>query len=400
MDNLAPLPLPDGVSSRQIDTRSRGLSFHILEAGHEHNQDRRRPLILLHHGFPEIAFSWRKVMPLLASAGCYVVAPDQRGYGRTKGWDNRDFDTVDLSDFSLSNLIRDNVMLIHALGYEKVKCIVGHDFGASSASLCALARPDIFQSLVMMSHTFNTPPKFAVHVNDNSTAASQPQKGTFHADLAALGRKHYKWYYSTQPANADMSHPPQGLHEFLRGYFYLKSASWAGNSPHTLQSWTASELAKMPHYYVMPLHGSMPEAVAAGMQKESPSDVQASHSWFPDSALSVYAAEYARTGFQGGLNWYRIYTHPDPKFKRDLDMFAGKKIECPCAYISGRQDWGTYQAPGGLEKLSSAEVCEDFRGVTLIDGAGHWVPQEKPKEVVNAILAFLDSLDGGKVIAE
>ncbi|EEQ33869.1 putative microsomal epoxide hydrolase [Microsporum canis] len=378
MAALPPLPLPDGVSSRQLDTAPRGISFHVLEAGYSPGHD--RPLILLLHGFPELAFSWRKMMPLLAAAGYYVVAPDQRGFGRTTGWDTRDFDNVDLRDFEVTNLVRDMVVLVHALGYKSVECVVGHDFGAVVAGYCALARPDFFKRAAFMNHPF-------VGAPDLSSSRGGGEEDTIHRDLAALNRKHYKWYYSTRQASSDMNRPAQGLHAFLRGYFYLKSATWLLNKPVELQAWTASELAKMPDYYVMPLYASMPEAVAFNVALETPLPVQESCAWLSDAELSVYVDEFSRTGFQGGLNWYRVATSSAPDFKRDLDLFAGRKIDCPCLYIGGAKDWGTYQVPGAIEKLANS-VCDDFCEV-IVDDAGHWLAQEKPQEVVDALAAFI-----------
>lgn len=112
----------------------------MLSAGSPSN-----PLLLLLHGFPEIAYSWRKIMTPLAEAGYYVVAYDQRGYGRTTGWDARPFHEVDLTTYSFVRLVRDAVILVNALGYKEVACILGHDFGAVGASMCALFRPDIFK---------------------------------------------------------------------------------------------------------------------------------------------------------------------------------------------------------------------------------------------------------------
>ena len=102
MENaLPPLPLPPGVRARHVDTGT-GLDMHVLEAGFE---TPGRPVVLLLHGFPELAWSWRKVMLPLAAAGYRVIAPDQRGYGRTTGWDGR-YDG-DLASFDLLNLVRD-----------------------------------------------------------------------------------------------------------------------------------------------------------------------------------------------------------------------------------------------------------------------------------------------------
>src|SRR6201996_7842164 len=137
--------LPPGIRSRFVRGVN-GLDIHILEAGYA---PAGRPTVLLLHGFPEIAYSWRKVMPALAEAGYHVVAPDQRGYGRTTGW-SPDYDG-DLSSFRLLNLVRDMMGLIAALERKSVTAVVGHDFGASAAAWCALVRPDLFRSLVLMS---------------------------------------------------------------------------------------------------------------------------------------------------------------------------------------------------------------------------------------------------------
>ncbi|MCJ1356829.1 MAG: hypothetical protein MMC33_006825 [Icmadophila ericetorum] len=379
------LPLPEGISSRQLQPSPSELSFHILEAG-----SKGQPLILLVHGFPELAYSWRRVMPLLAKAGYYTVAVDQRGYGRTTGWDTRSFEEVDLNNFSVTNLIRDMVVLVHALGYRRVDCLVGHDFGSVTASLCALTRPDFFKKVVLMSHPFKGSPKLPFDAPSPSPLATTIPKPDIHHDLAHLPtpRKHYKWYYSTSPAATELLHPQSSLHTFLRGYFHLKSADWTSNNPHPLVSWTAPELAKVPTYYIMPLHKGMRETVAEAMSVEDPSVVaKRSARWFPDGELDVYVREFGRTGFQGGLNWYRVQTALNPSRTRDLDVFAGKMIEVPCLFISGKQDWGTYQEPGVVEGMG--KVCSDFRGVKIIDGAGHWVQQERPEEVVREILGFM-----------
>src|SRR5271163_2358940 len=119
------LPLPSSIRSRTIDGIN-GLTMHVLEAGFE---SRDRPCVLLLHGFPELAFSWRKVMPALADAGYHVLAPDQRGYGRTTGWD-ANFDG-DLGSFRILNAVRDASGLVAALGDRDVALVAGHDFGAS-----------------------------------------------------------------------------------------------------------------------------------------------------------------------------------------------------------------------------------------------------------------------------
>src|SRR5438309_1807631 len=214
--------LPPGIRSRFVRGVN-GLDIHILEAGYA---PAGRPLVLLLHGFPEIAYSWRKVMP-------------------------------------------------------------------------ALARP----------------------------------------------RKHYQWYYATRPANAQIMHCRQGVHNFLRAYYHHKSADWKGNKPHRLAGWTAEELAKMPTYYIMDLFDDMPAAVG----KEMPSAAEiAANQWLTEAELAVYAGEWQRTGFQGGLNWYRSRT--SGTFEGELQLFAGRTIDVPSIFIGGMSDWGIYQTPGAFER--------------------------------------------------
>ncbi|THZ87945.1 alpha/beta-hydrolase [Aureobasidium pullulans] len=390
MSSLEPLPLPEGIEESYIDCNdSCGLVFHVISAG-----QKDKPLILLTHGFPELAYSWRKIMPALAAKGYYVVAPDQRGYGRTTGWDTRPFDEVDLNQFTMTNLVRDLVCLVYALGHKEVHCHIGHDFGAVSSAMAPLMRPDMFKSCVQMSHPHHAPPTPLFDVkasrkpitNPGSTSEAKPDT---QAELAKLDppRKHYKWYNSTSGAANDWETPSQGLHKFLRGYWHLKSADWPGNEPTPLKSWSAAELGKMPNYYIMPKDTSMPETVASMMKGE---DDTATTRWLSDSDLDVYVKEWQRIGFQGGLNWYRAQTSSSKAQKADMLLFAGRKIEVPCAFISGEQDWGNYQQPGALDGYK--ESCADFRGSTFIPHAGHWVQQEQPEKVIEAVCKFLDGL--------
>jgi len=381
MTELVPLEtgtLAPGIRSR-FARNINGLDMHVLEAGFEAEG---RPLILLLHGFPELAYSWRKVMLPLAAAGFHVVAPDQRGYGRTTGWD-ADYDG-DLGSFRILNAVRDAFGLVSALGYRDVKLVAGHDFGASVAAWCALVRPDVFRSVALMSAPFAGPPPLPFSTVKNLQQQSSPSVD-IHEELAKLERprKHYQWYYSTRPANADMRDCPQGVHAFLRGYFHYKSADWTDNKPHPLQSWSAGELAKMPTYYIMDLDKNMAQTVAA----EMPSAAQiAACRWLPEKELAVYSAEYQRTGFQGGLQWYRSRT--GGRFEGELQLFSGRSIDVPSIFIAGKSDWGTYQRPGNFERMQQS-ACTRMLGCHLIDGAGHWVQQEQPARVSELLIEFL-----------
>jgi len=377
--------LPVGIRSRHVDN-SNGLVMHVLEAGFE---TPNRPAILLLHGFPELAFSWRRIMPTLAEAGYHVFAPDLRGYGRTLGWGTVTYDD-DLKDFRLLNTVRDALGILRAMGHETAAAVVGHDYGSSVAAWSALVRPDVFKSCVLMSAPFDGPPDLPV-VKGQGGAETSPACPDIHEAMAALARprKHYHWYYSTPPANADMTECPQGLHDFLRAYYHQKSADWKANKPHKLEAWRADQLEKMPTYYIMDLDDTMPEAVA----KEMPSAAEiAANTWLPDNDLAVYVEEYTRNGFQGGLNWYRRGTTGFDNTEQQI--FAGRTIDIPSCFISGTSDWGVYQRPGVAEKMNGT-ACTDMRGFHLIEGAGHWVQQEQPEETSRIMLEFLKEVGTG-----
>src|SRR3984957_12262843 len=294
--------IPSGIRSRFVDSVN-GQRVHILDAGFE---SRDRPCILLLHGFPELAYSWSKVMLPLASAGYRVVAPDLRGHGRTTGWDSN-YDG-DLSSFSMLNMVRDALGLVWALGYRSVAGVGGRDAGSPLAGWCALIRPDVFRSVAMMTAPFVGAPALPFDtIKDTQSGGvivSSPIAPSVDAELARLPRprKYYQRYYTTRDADNNMRNCPQGLHAFFRGYFYYKSADWRENKPFPLKARTAEEMAKMPTYYVMDLSKGMCETVAEHMPTAA--EIAASK-WLTDEDVDVFATEYASTGFQGGLNNYR-----------------------------------------------------------------------------------------------
>ncbi len=369
--------LPDGIRSRFVDGVN-GLRVHVLEAGFERLG---RPCVLLLHGFPELAYSWRKVMLPLAEAGYHVIAPDQRGYGWTEGWDHR-YDG-DISSFKLLSIVRDALALVFALGHRSVEAVVGHDFGSPVAALAALARPDVFQSVALMSAPFGGPPSLPF---DSAKTPPTISQGDIHAELAELSRprKHYQWYYSTPSANDDMWRCKEGIHAFLRAYYHHKSADWDDNRPFALEAWSAEELAQMPTYYIMDQNATMAETVAPFMPDERAIEAC---SWLPDDELAVYVRAFEKTSFQGGLQWYRCMT--DPALAQDLTLFSGMTIDVPACFIAGKSDWGVFQKPGDFERMQE-RACTRMSGCHLVDGAGHWVQQEQPGAVVDHLLTFFD----------
>ena len=361
--------LPRGVRSRRVDTNN-GVILHILEAGFE---TPGKPCVVLLHGFPELAYCWRNQLLPLARAGFHVIAPDLRGYGlsasRAVTFDDN------LLPYSMMNRVGDVLGLVHTLGYEKVSAVVGHDWGGPTAQWCARLRPDVFQSVVSMS----TP--FLDAADRHAPAAS---KADIQKELAALPRprKHYARYSATRHANEDLWHAPQGVHDLLRELYYFKSADWKGNKPFPLKAWTAVELAKMPTYYIMDLN----KGIAATMAEHQPSSAEiAACRWMTEADLQVYSQEFTRTGFQGGLNYYRVEF--DSGLDNELNAFAGKTIDVPAYYIGGSQEWAVYQSPGAFEDMHS--VCTQLKGIRLVHGAGHSIAEEQPEAVNRLLIEFL-----------
>jgi pimeloyl-ACP methyl ester carboxylesterase len=380
---LEDLPLPAGVRS-SIVPGINGMDMHVLEAGSASG----RPCVLLLHGFPELAFSWRKVMPALAAAGFHVIAPDQRGYGRTTGWDHRY--CGDLAPFRVLNLVSDALALVAALGHQRVAAVVGHDFGSPVAAYCALTRPDVFRAVALLSAPFGGPPGLPFNTIGRPSAVSLRELADRAIrDLAALPRprKHYQVYYSSPEANVEMSRCRQGVHDFLRAYYHMKSGDWHANHPEPLRGWTAEELARLPTYYVMDRDQTMADTVAPAMPDATHI---ATCAWLPDEDLAVYSAEFSRTGFQGGLQWYRAAR--DPTTAAELTRLSGRTIDVPSCFIAGQRDWGVYQAPGVFERMRGA--CTRLTGCHMVPGAGHWIQQERAEDTTRLLLDFLASSSG------
>jgi pimeloyl-ACP methyl ester carboxylesterase len=349
--------------------------MHVLEAG---SPDSCRFILLL-HGFPELAYSWRHLLPALAQGGYYVVAPDLRGYGRTTGSTADAY--ADPINCSLPWLVNDLTALVAALGRTRVDAVVGHDFGSFLAGWCGLLRPDIFCAVMMMAAPFGGAPAWPATASDGPNRLSAAVSG-----LPVLGREHYQWYYSTPRAARDMNKPAQGMHDFLRAYFYVKSGDWKPNEPYDMGTVDATNLARLPHYYVLPLGVGMPAAVAPEMP---PREYIDACTWLSNEDLAVYAAEFSRTGFQGGLQWYRCLTG-----EREIDtlrLFGGRTIDVPSGFIAGEKDWAVHQVSGTFTVMQQ-RACTQMLSCDLVPGAGHWVQQEQPAAVLELLFKFLAKL--------
>jgi len=374
--------IPSGIRSRAV-ANVNGLAVHVLESGYD---TPGRPAVLLLHGFPELAYSWRKVMLPLAAAGYHVIAPDQRGYGRTTGWD--DSYDADADAFRILNMVRDAMGLVYALGHRSVAMVAGHDAGAPVAAWAALIRPDVFKSVVILSSPFDGPP--ALPFDTVNGAAPPPRAITddeLDAELAKLNppRKYYQNYQRTRGANDNMLHAPQGLHAFFRAYYHYKSADWKGNTPHPLKARTAGEMAQIPTYYVMERDKGMAETVAPMM----PSAAEiAACKWLTDAEVEVYATEFARTQFTGALQGYRVRRGSDPKSIAEMQTFSNRAIDVPSMFVAGKSDWGVYQTPGAVDRMQT-RACTRMVGFHLLDGPGHWMQQEQPEQVSKLLVQFL-----------
>ena len=347
-----------------------GLDINILE---NNIKKKKNNVILLLHGFPEISFSYRYLMLLFEKAGYYCIAPDQRGYGRTK---SKTQET--LNSFSVLNLTLDMSLLIDKLNVNKYH-LIGHDFGAYISSYLCLLYPNKILSLTLMSMPFSGPP----------TLKSITSMYKINKKLALLKpkRKHYQSYFSSYGANDNIMQCKQGLSNFFRSYFYFKSYDYKGNKPFKLKSFTAKEISKMPEYYIMKFNLGMAQTV----KKYSPTEKQIlSCKWLNKIDLKYYIKNYLHSGIKKPLSWYKVMLSKKEQLKI-IKLNLPKSIYIPSVFISGSADWGMYQKPGDLEKMENVFLSNYF-GRFIVKQAGHWVQQEQPKKTFELIMKFLNKI--------
>ncbi|HEY7200263.1 MAG TPA: alpha/beta hydrolase [Candidatus Dormibacteraeota bacterium] len=310
--------------------RANGIDMRVVEVG-------TGPLVVLCHGFPELSHSWRHQLPALAAAGYRAVAPDMRGYGGTSR-------PAAIDEYDILHLTGDVLGLLDALGEERA-VFAGHDWGAPVVWNLALRAPERVRGVVGMSVSY-TP--------RGDRPPTQVWKHVF-ADT---------WFYILyfqEPgvADADLARDPATT---LRRLLCAVSGEAA-----------ASQLG--------PLAGARD---GRGMVDRLP-EPPGLPAWLPQADLDHYAEVFSRTGFTGGLNWYR-------NFDRNWELtpgLAGGRVEVPAAFIAGTADPVLAMVP----PQSMDGWLADPRGVTLVDGAGHWIQQERPAEVNEALLTFLAGLD-------
>ncbi len=322
------------IRHRQVQVGA--LSMHLAEAG-------AGPLVLLCHGFPECWYSWRHQLGALAAAGYHAVAPDLRGYGRTSA-------PAPVEAYSILHLVGDLTGLLDVLG-QKQAVVVGHDWGSLLAWNAALLRPDRFRAVVGMSVPFI--PRLPIRPTEMMKAMA--------------GDRFFYILYFQEPGKAEAELDPRAR-EMLRGMLYTASGSI---DPGRLRR--AAELPKTARF------------LDAMTQPEKLPD------WLSEEDLAVYVTEFERTGFRGGLNWYR-------NFDRNWELlapFADLRVQVPALFVGGLRDavvTGPELAGEGPAVQMLPSFCDDLRGKVLIEGAGHWNQQEAPERTNAALLDFLAGL--------
>lgn len=298
------------------------------------------PLVLLCHGFPELWISWRAQMEALAAAGYRAVAPDMRGYGGTTA-------PEDATAYSLLHLVGDMVELVRALK-ETQAVIVGHDWGAPVAWNAALLRPDVFRAVVGMSVPYAPPGR-----TEMLTALSQAGVDTF-----------YMQYFQT-PGVAE-TELERDVGASIRKIHF--SASGEGQA---LLGRPAFGVLDAGHGFLQ--HLAEP-AVAPG--------------WWSEADVAYYSAEFSRTGFRGGLNWYR-------NIKRSWELLApwrGCAIHQPSMFIAGASD-DVLKFPSSKPQIDNfSKTLPGLRGSHILEGAGHWIQRERAPAVNRLVVDFLQQL--------
>jgi pimeloyl-ACP methyl ester carboxylesterase len=324
------------VTHRFVDTN--GIRMHVAEAG-------RGPLVVLCHGFPESWFSWRHQLAALAAGGFHAVAPDQRGYGQTSAPEA-------IEQYTLLHLVGDLVGLLDALG-EQTAVVVGHDWGAPVAWHAALLRPDRFPAVVGLSVPFR--PRGTTRP---TTVMPQTEEAVF-----------YQLYFQEPGvAEADLERD-------------------VGASLKQILYWASGEAREGSASAAMPVGDAGMVPRARGLVQSRPEPPRPP-GWLGGEEFDFYVQEFTRTGFRGGLNWYR---NIDRNWEL-LAPWAGARVTVPALYVAGDRD--LVLAFRGMDQLLPAlpQLVPDLRRTVILPGCGHWTQQERPAEVNAALVEFLRHL--------
>jgi pimeloyl-ACP methyl ester carboxylesterase len=304
-----------------------GIRMHVAEAG-------EGPLVVFCHGWPELGYSWRHQLRAVAAAGFRAAVPDMRGFGKTSA-------PEDIAAYTILHNVGDMVALVQALG-EKTAIVVGHDWGAPVAWHAALLRPDVFRAVVGMSVPFSGRPP------------APPVKM-----LREAGQTNFYWVYFQTPGVAEA--------EFERDVAFTMRKILATGPGSDEQQRITLTLAPGKGFLGGP---AAPERLPA---------------WLSQADLDVFVGEYTRTGYRGGLNWYR-------NMDRNWEITAPWQdavIAQPSLFIAGTRDGVITGAMGKWALERMPRLLPGLKDSILLDGAGHWVQQERADEVNAALVKFL-----------
>ena len=318
---------------RRVSTN--GIELHLVEAGPTDG-----PTVVLCHGFPELAYSWRHQIPALADAGYHVLAPDQRGYG--------DSDKPEaIEDYDIHHLTDDLLGLLDDIGVEKA-AFVGHDWGSMVVGQMALLHPDRMTGVVAMSVPL-------LPRGPMSPVALMRQ---------VFGDSFFYILYFQEPGVADADLGADAGETMTR---MLAGLSVQSDDPADVAGLTNPDGRGFVDR--LPKPAGLPD-------------------WLSQEELDHYIEVFTRTGFTGGINWYRNF---DRNWETTPEL-DGAHVTIPSAFITGSADPVNVMSPAAIMDGHAL----DHRGNTIVEGAGHWVQQEAPDEVNAALLQFLGSLEGGR----
>jgi len=312
---------------QQRSLTANGIQMHIVEQG-------SGPLVICCHGWPELGYSWRHQIPALVAAGYRVVVPDMRGFGKTDA-------PLEIEKYTVLHMVGDMVALVQELG-EQQAIIIGHDWGAPIAWTCAMLRPDIFTRVIAMS------------VPHRPRGPAAPL-----AILKQQGMHNFYWCYFQTPGVAEAEFE-RDVSVTMRKLIYGIS----GDAP-----------VDRENPMMLPEGGGFLDRLAVPERMPK---------WMREEDVNVFVDEFKRTGFRGGLNWYR-------NIDRNWELTApwsGALIEQPALFIAGTRDPVIAGKRGAIAIEAMQKVVPTVQKV-LLEGAGHWIQQERPAEVNAAMLSFL-----------
>lgn len=315
------------VEIRHHNVETNGISMHVAEAGEGF------PVVMC-HGFPELWYSWRHQIPALAEAGYRAIAPDMRGYGETTA-------TPDPDDYRTSNICADIAGLLDALGEERC-VIVGHDWGGFHIWQFALRYPERTAAIIGLNTPYGPP-------------APIPTTQALHAAFGEGDRGYYMLYFQ-EPGQAEAE-----LEADVRG-----------------------TLAKVFHPYTR-AEDLWTFATVGGDGSGVMSNIAPGTTFLSDEELDVYVEAFERTGFRGGLNWYRAM---DANWEDSRALEQHRIDGIPALMITAENDF--VLRPEAAEPMK--EWVGDLR-VKMIENCSHWTQQERPEEVNRLMLEYLQGLN-------